>query len=193
MSLSARDRQALGSIQDQITGSDPQLASLMTMFTRLASGEEMPALEDIRAGGPRPRARAAAGRTAARTPCALSRRTRRRLSRQPALYLLWLTVAITLITVTLAINCGGTGSCTQSWAALGACAGQVPADSPRPRLPSAGRTPGIPLTTRPAAGLAPALHGRAYAPDATPGPNQTPSASRTGQLAFGHPYNQSRL
>ena len=60
MSLSARDRQALGSIQDQITGSDPQLASLMTMFTRLASGEEMPALEDIRAGGPRPRARAAA-------------------------------------------------------------------------------------------------------------------------------------
>ena len=109
MSLSARDRHALGSIQDQITGSDPQLASLMTMFTRLASGEEMPALEDIRAGGPRPRARAAAGRTAARTPCALSRRTRRRLSRQPALYLLWLTVAITLITVTLAINCGGLG------------------------------------------------------------------------------------
>jgi Recombinase zinc beta ribbon domain len=137
MSLSARDRQALGSIQDQITGSDPQLASLMTMFTRLASGEEMPALEDIRAGGPRPRARAAAGRTTARTPCALSRRTRRRLSRQPALYLLWLTVAITLITVTLAINCGsgsGTGSCTQSWAGLGACAGQVPTDSPRPGL-----------------------------------------------------------
>jgi hypothetical protein len=56
MSLSARDRQALGSIQDQITGSDPQLASLMTMFTRLASGEEMPALEDIgrAARGPAP-------------------------------------------------------------------------------------------------------------------------------------------
>ena len=154
MSLSARDRQALGFIQDQITGSDPQLASLMTMFTRLASGEEMPALEDIRAGGPRPRARA--GRTAARMPCALPLRTRRRLSRRPALYLLWLTVAITLITVTLAINCGGgTGSCTQSWAGLGVCAGQVPADSPRPGLPSAGRTPGIPLTARPAAGLAP--------------------------------------
>lgn len=195
MSLSARDRQALGSIQDQITGSDPQLASLITMFTRLASGEEMPALEDIRAGGPRPRARAAAGRAAARTPCALSRRTRRRLSRQPALYLLGLTVAITLITVALAINCrgGGTGSCTQSWAVLGACAGQVPAHSPRPGLPSAGRTPGIPLTARPAAGLAPAPGGRALAPDATPGPNPTPSASRTGQSAFGHPHDQSRL
>lgn len=102
MSLSARDRHALGSIQDQITGSDPQLASLMTMFTRLASGEEMPALEDIRAGGPRP----------------------------PA---------------------------------------------------------------HPAAGLASAPRGRALAPDATPGPNPTPSASRTGQPAFGHPYNQSRL
>ena len=162
MSLSAKDRQVLGSIQDQITGSDSQLASLMTMFTRLASGEEMPALEEIRAGGRRPRARAAAGRTAARTPCALSGRTRRRLSRQPALYLLWLTVAITLVTVTLAINCGGgTGSCTQSWAALGACAGQVPAHSPRPGLPSADRTPGIPLTAHPAARLAAAPRGRA--------------------------------
>jgi len=153
MSLSAKDCQVLGSIQDQITGSDSQLASLMTMFTRLASGEEMPTLEDIRA---------AAGRTAARTPCALSRRTRRRLSRQPALYLLWLTVAITLVTVTLAINCGGgTGSCTQSWAGLGACAGQVPAHSPRPGLPSADRTPGIPLTAHPAARLAAAPRGRA--------------------------------
>ena len=162
MSLSAKDRQVLGSIQDQITGSDSQLASLMTMFTRLASGEEMPTLEDIRAGGRRPRARAAADRTAARTPCALSRRTRRRLSRQPALYLLWLTVAITLVTVTLAINCGGgTGSCTQSWAGLGACAGQVPAHSPRPGLPSADRTPGIPLTAHPAARLAAAPRGRA--------------------------------
>jgi hypothetical protein len=162
MSLSARDRQALGSIQDQITGSDPQLASLMTMFTRLASGEEMPALEDIRAGGPRPRA--AVGRTAARTPYALSRRARRRLSRLPALYVLWLTVAITLITVTLAINCGGgTGSCTQSWAGMGACSGQLPTDSPRPGLPSADRTSGIPLTTRPVAGLAPAPRGRVSA------------------------------
>jgi hypothetical protein len=37
----------------------------------------------------------------------------------------------------------------------------VPTDSPRPGLPSAGRTPGIPRTTRPAAGLAPAPRGRA--------------------------------
>jgi hypothetical protein len=147
MSLSARDRQALGSIQDQITGSDPQLASLMTMFTRLASGEEMPALEDIRTGGPRPRARAAAGRIAARTPRALSRRTRRRLSQQLALYLLWLTVAITLITVTLAINCGSgaPGSCTQSWAGLGAEYGVARALSPgtRPCARSEARGAGL--------------------------------------------------
>ena len=157
MSLSAKDRQALGSIQDQITGSDPQLASLMTMFTRLASGEKMPGLEDIRPGAPWPRA--VVGRAAARTPRALSRRTRR-LSRQPALYLLWLTVAITLITVTLTINRGGgTRSCTQSRAGLGACAGQMPVDSPHPGLPSAGRAPAIPRTTRPVAGLAVHLAG----------------------------------
>jgi hypothetical protein len=154
MSLSARDRQALGSIQDQLTGSDPQLASLMATFTRLASGEEMPAREDIPGGGPPPSSRAAARDTAAGMPSALWRRTRRRLGRQWALYLLWLTVAITLITVTLAIRYGGGGSCTQSWAALGACAGQVPAHSPPWGLPSTGRIHGLAFAA-PAASFAP--------------------------------------
>ena len=154
MSLSARDRQALGSIEDQLTGFDPQLASLIATFTRLASGEEMPAREDIREGGPRLRTRAAAGDTAAGTPFAFSRRTGRRPGLQPALYLLWLTVAITLVTVTLAINYGGgTGSCTQSWAAV--CAGQVPPHSPPRGLPSTGRTPGHPLAARPQRGSYP--------------------------------------
>ena len=82
-SLSARDRQALDSIDDQLAGSDPQLASLMATFTRLSSGEEMPHREDIRADRPPP-ARASAGGAGAETSRALTRRTqwRRRLGSQ---------------------------------------------------------------------------------------------------------------
>jgi len=45
MSLSAREQQALDSIEDEMAGSDPKLASLLATFARLASGEEMPVRE----------------------------------------------------------------------------------------------------------------------------------------------------
>jgi hypothetical protein len=178
MSLSARDRQALDSIEDQLSGSDPRLASLMATFTRLASDEAMPPREDIRAGGPPPPDDEDCD-TGAETPRALLRRTGRRLSPQPALYLLWLTVAITLITVTLVIkHGGGTAPCTQSW--LAACARQAPAHNPRRGLPGAGRTSGHPPAARPAAGLEPATDGRTLVPDAVAAPSGTRSSSRTG-------------
>lgn len=42
MGLSAWEQQALDSIKSGIAASDPQLAALLSAFTRLASGEEMP-------------------------------------------------------------------------------------------------------------------------------------------------------
>ena len=45
MSLSASEQQALDSIEATLTSSDPKLASLLAIFTRLASGEEMPVRE----------------------------------------------------------------------------------------------------------------------------------------------------
>jgi hypothetical protein len=75
MSLSARDRQALDSIEDQLAGSDPRMASLMATFTRLTSGEEMPAREDIRAV-------ACAGQAPAHRPDAADN-TKPRLQRTP--------------------------------------------------------------------------------------------------------------
>jgi Protein of unknown function (DUF3040) len=53
MSLSAREQRALDSITDRLVGSDPELAALLTGFTRLVSGEEMPLREGIRAGSRR--------------------------------------------------------------------------------------------------------------------------------------------
>ena len=48
MSLTQPETQALGAIADGLAGADPRLASMLTIFTRLAAGEEMPAREKIR-------------------------------------------------------------------------------------------------------------------------------------------------
>lgn len=48
MSLSASEQQALDSIAATLTSSDPKLASLLAIFARLASGEEMPVRERVR-------------------------------------------------------------------------------------------------------------------------------------------------
>jgi len=45
MSLNEPHRQALGSIEDGLAGSDPKLASMLNIFSRLAAGEGMPARE----------------------------------------------------------------------------------------------------------------------------------------------------
>ena len=50
MSLSAREQHALDCIADELSGTDPKLASMLTAFTRLTAGEEMPARESIRPG-----------------------------------------------------------------------------------------------------------------------------------------------
>jgi hypothetical protein len=50
MSLSAHEQRALDSIEDRLSSTDAELASLLAKFTRLTGGEEMPARESIRAG-----------------------------------------------------------------------------------------------------------------------------------------------
>jgi Protein of unknown function (DUF3040) len=49
MSLSAQEQQALDSIGHKLSASDPELASLLTTFTRLTAGEDMPAREKTQA------------------------------------------------------------------------------------------------------------------------------------------------
>jgi Protein of unknown function (DUF3040) len=116
MSLSAREQQALDSITDRLAGSDPKLAALLTGFTRLASGEEMPPRERIRAGN---EVRRTAGRMS------------RRLGFQWAALLLSLLTAVTVIAVTFALNHGRSpGTCTTFLYA--ACADSAPAHSSRP-------------------------------------------------------------
>jgi hypothetical protein len=49
MSLNQPETQALGAIADGLAGSDPRLASMLTIFSRLAADEEMTAREKTRA------------------------------------------------------------------------------------------------------------------------------------------------
>jgi hypothetical protein len=128
MSLSAWEQQALDSIKDGLTASDPGLAALLSAFSRLASGEEMPAREAIRVGpwrtARRPRRRRRRHRAGQ-----VSRhvqRVRQLLgTRRPAL-LLWLAITAILIAVALALNSGNaSATCPQSWA-MG-CTNSAPA------------------------------------------------------------------
>ena len=49
MSLSAWEQDALDSIKHGLADSDPELVAQLAMFTRLASGEDMPVREKIQA------------------------------------------------------------------------------------------------------------------------------------------------
>ena len=56
MSLTQPETQALGAIADGLAGADPRLASMLTIFSRLAAGEEMPARQTTRVRRGRPAA-----------------------------------------------------------------------------------------------------------------------------------------
>jgi len=127
MSLSAWEQQALHSIKEGLAGSDPTLVVQLTIFTRLASGEEMPAREKIRVGS-RPAVR----------------RSRPKPPHTPGVYqwlglpqaplLLWLVTTVALIAVALAYSRGGSqGTCTGSWATF--CTGATSAVNAAPGIP----------------------------------------------------------
>jgi hypothetical protein len=105
MSLSAWEQQALDAIRDGLASSDPTLVARLTMFTRLASGEEMPAREKVRAGSGR-----------------ATRRSRPRRTRKVGLLqvavLLWLAITMALVAVTLAFSRSSHAPCAGSWAPL---------------------------------------------------------------------------
>jgi hypothetical protein len=123
MSLSTREQQALDSIKDDLAGCDPALVARLTIFTRLASGEEMPAREKVHAGS----------RRAVRRP-RHTRRPYRRLGLQQAVMLLWFVTTVALVAIALACNRGGSpGTCTGSWPT--SCTGATSAPNSVPGVP----------------------------------------------------------
>jgi len=117
MSLNEPRRPALGSIEDSLAGSDPKLASMLNIFSRLAAGEEMPAREKIpiRRGRPTARPRRARRRPRRGTARPQARPLYARLGRQQAMLLLWAGISAGLVAVALVLSTSGpNASCIRS-------------------------------------------------------------------------------
>ena len=126
MSLSTWEQQALNSIKDNLASCDPALVARLTIFTRLASGEEMPAREKIHVGSRRAVRRSRPG----------PRHTRwayQRPGLRQAVLLLWLVSTVAVIAIALACSHGGgQDTCTRSWATF--CTGGTSAPSSVPGI-----------------------------------------------------------
>jgi hypothetical protein len=118
MSLNKPEMQAaLGSIEDGLAGSDPRLASMLNIFSRLAAGEEMPADEKTRVRCGRPtahRPRRAHRRPRRRTARPQTRRRYARLGWQQARLLLWAVISAALLAIALVLNASGHKTCVRS-------------------------------------------------------------------------------
>jgi hypothetical protein len=116
VSLSAHEQQALDLIKDGLTGSDSGLAALLGAFNRLASDEEMPAREKIRAGSREAAGCAGRGRRHPHRRCRYPRQGHRHPG-QWAPPLLWLAITLALMTVALVSSRSGSpGKCPASLA-----------------------------------------------------------------------------
>ena len=119
MSFTELERQALGSIADGLAGSDPRLASMLTIFSRLAAGEEMPVREKtrVRRGWPaahRPRRARRHPRRGIAFP--QPRRLYVRLGWQQAMLLLGIVISAALLTAALALITCDHETCVRSMA-----------------------------------------------------------------------------
>jgi hypothetical protein len=107
------EHQALNSIQGALGHTDPNLASLLAMFTRLAASEEIPAHEKVRSPLSHPPRRH-------RSPPRRGKAPHRHRSLQRAVILTWLITSIAMISVAVILSRGGPASCPQ---AFGICGG----------------------------------------------------------------------
>ena len=116
MSFTELDRQALGSIADGLAGSDPRLASMLSIFSRLAAGEEMPAREETRGRRGRPavlRPRRARRHPRRGTAVPHPRRRHARPGWQQAMLLLGAVISAALLTAALILNASGPKTCAR--------------------------------------------------------------------------------
>jgi hypothetical protein len=105
MSLSPREQHALDSIKEALAGSE--LAALLATFTRLVSGEEMPAREPAGA-----RKQGQPGRARKRHPRrGKAHRVYQRLGFHRVALLLWLVITVALISTAVAFDRSSQDGC----------------------------------------------------------------------------------
>jgi hypothetical protein len=138
MSLSTWELQALDSIKDGLAGSDPDLATLLTTFTRLAADEEMPARATLQARSRRAIQRSRrSGRRGAEQAGQAYQRSRHAV-------LTWLLVTMVMIGAALALSRGNSQAACSGSVFGPACANPAPASGApfAGQAPAAGHLPG---------------------------------------------------
>jgi Protein of unknown function (DUF3040) len=139
MSLSASEQQALDSIEATFTSSDPKLVSLLAIFARLVSGEEMPVRERVRI---HPRLQVTRGwqrKQRCSRPDKAGRHMRsgfRSLGSRRAVLMMCLLAFAGLIAVSVVNGHANHGKCAHE--RIAACVGQAPAHAARSDEPSTG-------------------------------------------------------
>ena len=129
MSISQREQTALDAMENVLARSSPELASMLTIFSRLTEGEQMPVRERVRpASGDLVMGVAVAGRIGVRL-------TPRHLSRE-AWRWLWLVAVVALVALALTFG-HGTGNRPCTALRTGVCV-QAPAPAVRPGISRAG-------------------------------------------------------
>lgn len=109
MSISEREQQALASIEGDLANSGPELAAKLSIFARLAAGEEMPRRETVWRPVPAPITRPPASPPRVRADPERPRMLRRRTT----CWLLMIVLAIALLTLAFTFSHGaGKGICT---------------------------------------------------------------------------------
>ena len=116
MSMSAWEQDALDSIRDGLADSDPGLVERLAMFTRLASGEAMPARDKLQVVSQR----------VVRRGARRSRRLYQRLDLGRAMLLVWLVTTLALIAAALATS-RASGAVTCAGSPATACSGATTA------------------------------------------------------------------
>lgn len=139
MSLSASEQQALDSIEATLTSADPKLASLLAIFARLASGEEMPVRERVRIHRRLQVTRGWQRKQRCSRPDKAGRQMRsgfRSLGWRRAVLMMCLLAFAGLIAVSVVNSHANHGNCAHE--RIAACVGQVPAHAARSDEPSTG-------------------------------------------------------
>jgi hypothetical protein len=101
MGLPARQRRVLYRIEGTLRGSDPRLAALYAIFSRLTRDEEMPRIEQVRYGIRRVVARIGHISASIRT-----RRHIRLMPRQPVVLFFPLVLALAVVSIVLIARSG---------------------------------------------------------------------------------------
>ena len=125
MSRAGWEHQALDSIRSALGHADPKLASLLAMFSRLASNDEMPAHEKVRSPLRHPPRRRRSRPRRGKAP-------HRHRSPQRAMILAWLITSIAMIAVAVVLSRGGPASCPQAFGICGRLAAPAAGKDARP-------------------------------------------------------------